>query len=210
MLLDAMHASARVAYGLEKEDQIRECLNTHYGHLGYDLLPSSQYEDTNEKTDCWQKGKADKRLRSAIKVRVSKNDILVALRDPFYGFEHEDTKVGRDVLYEYFQYITLSKDEELIRVASGKVIHKISLDLIQEILDTIGDINIKKSPYNKGVPVKVLSSEKHSNCEVWLHYDRKSGRPKLLGFIPPALLKENKEIKYHKFIREQKNELATK
>jgi hypothetical protein len=59
---------------------------------------------------------------------------------------------------------------------------------------------MKESPYNKGWPLKLLRSEKHEGCEIWLHFDRFDGHPKLLGFIPPSILKEGKEIKYHKFV----------
>lgn len=198
--LDSMPTSLRVKAGKEIESEVMDCLNTSYSKFGYDLIPSSTYEDTKEKTDCWQLTKSGKRVRSAIKGRFSKNDILIAMRDPFYGFEHEGTNVGRDVLYEYFQYITLSKDKETIRVASGKAIHTIYKSIWQELLDLKLDINMKESPYNKGWPLKLLRSEKHEGCEIWLHFDRFDGHPKLLGFIPPSILKEGKEIKYHKFV----------
>lgn len=202
ILIDSSPTQVRVNFGREKEDQIIRCLNTHYHHLGYNLVPGSFVEDCKEKTDCWQISASGKKHRSAIKARVSKNDILVAMRDPFYGVNHKDTVVGRDMLYEYFQYITLSKDGETIRVASGKVIHKMSKILWEEFLEKVGDINFAKSPYNNKVPKKLMSSGVYPGCEMWLHYDRWKGQPKILGFIPPSILKVGKEIKLHKFIQE--------
>lgn len=202
MTLDEMAPKERVSFGKEKEDVILNCLNKHYKSHGYNLIPGTSMQDRKEKTDCWQVTPSGKKLRSAIKARVSKNDILVAMRDPFYGVKNEETVVGRDVLYEYFQYITLSKDGETIRVANGKVIHKICEDLWQEFLDKVGDIDLSKSPYNSRPSMKILSSEKYPGCELWLHKDKWSYKPKILGFIPPSTLKENKEIKFHKLIEE--------
>lgn len=192
----------RVAYGIEKESQIIECLNNFYANEGYKLKPSSHVEDTKEKTDCWQETASGKFLRSAIKIRTTKNDILIALKDPFYGFNNEKTVTGRDVLIEYFQYITLSKDEKTIRVASGKLIHKISLNILEEARNVIGekDLDLKKAPFSKRAE-KILVSKIHPGCEVWYTRDPASWKPKLLGFIPPGTLKTGKEIKYHEFIR---------
>lgn len=201
MFIDSSPTIDRVNYGKEKEEQILKCLNEHYSSHGYNLVAGTFFEDCKEKTDCWQLTKTGRRYRSAIKARVSKNDILVAMRDPFYGNEHEETQIGRDMQFEYFQYITLSKDESTIRVARGKTIHKICGILWEEFLDNVGDVNMTVHPYNKARPHKLLSSEVYPGCEIWLHYDRWKGQPKILGFIPPTLLKEGKEIKFHKFIR---------
>lgn len=200
MSIDSMPTQSRVSYGKEKEDQVIKCLNENYSDMGYNLVPGSFMEDCNEKTDCWQITASGKKLRSAIKARVSKNDILVAMRDPFYGNSHPETKIGRDVLYEYFQYITLSQDGETIRVASGKSIHKICNQIWDEWMQEAGDIDMSSHPYNKARPINLLKSKSKPGCELWLHYDRWKGQPKILGFIPPSILKENKEIKYHKFI----------
>lgn len=199
--LDAKSSAYRYKVGKTIEEEVINCLNTHYSHHNYNLVPSSDKEDRKEKVDCWQKLPNGELLPSAIKARFSKNDILVAMRDPFYGFDHEDTTIGRDMLREYFQYITLSPDQTTIRVASGKRIHAICEHLWKELKAKNLDIKMNEPPYNKGKAVKLLCSEKYEGCEIWLHFDRSSGRPKLLGFIPPSLLKENKEIKYHKFMK---------
>lgn len=96
-MIDSKPVSVRVSYGKEKEDQIMKCLNEKYASHGYNLVPSSFFEDCKEKTDCWQLTKSGKKYRSAIKARVSKNDILVAMRDPFYGVNDPETVIGRDV-----------------------------------------------------------------------------------------------------------------
>ena len=200
MSIDSQPTMDRVNYGKEKEGQVLKCLNDHYSDHGYNLVPGTFFEDCKEKTDCWQLTKNGKRFRSAIKARVSKNDILVAMCDPFYGVNHESTKIGRDVLTEYFQYITLSKDGETIRVANGKVIHQICGVLWEEFLENVGDIDICKSPYNSARAIRLMPSIVYPGCELWLHHDRWDGHPKILGFIPPNILKVGKEIKYHKLI----------
>lgn len=201
-MIDSKPTSVRVNYGKEKEDQVMKCLNERYASHGYNLVPSSFFEDCKEKTDCWQLTKSGKKYRSAIKARVSKNDILVAMRDPFYGVNDPDTVIGRDVLVEYFQYITLSKDGETIRVANGRVIHQMCNVLWEEFLEKVGDIKLTEPPYNNGKAVKIMTSAVYPGCELWLHHDRWKGQPKILGFIPPSILKEGKEIKYHKLILE--------
>lgn len=202
MQIDSQAPRARVDFGKTKEAQVISCLNTHYADHGYNLMPGSFVEDCKEKTDCWQVSKSNKKYRSAIKARVSKNDILIAMRDPFYGETNDKTVIGRDVLVEYFQYITLSKDGETIRVAKGKTIHTMCGILWEEFLDLVGDFDPTKPPYNKNRPVKLMSSDIYKGCEIWLHFDRWKGQPKILGFIPPEILKVGKEIKFHKFIQE--------
>lgn len=199
MTLDSKSPSQRVKYGVDLETMIIECLNNKYSDHGYNLQSSTHQEDCEEKVDCWQIGKNGKKYKSAIKVRISKDDILVSMRDPFYGLFHEDTKIGRDIVCEYFQYITLSKDGETIRVANGKTIHSICQAIWQELLDQKQDIDLSLSKKSR----LLLSSTSYPGCELWLHYDRWKGTPKILGFIPPSILKENKDIKYHKLIKEQ-------
>lgn len=203
MNIDSKPTMTRVNYGKEKEGQIMRCLNENYAHHGYNLVPGTFFEDCVEKTDCWQISKNGTKLRSAIKTRVSKNDILIAFRDPFYGVANAETIIGRDVLYEYFQYITLSKDGSIIRVANGKTIHRIANELWDEFLQDIGDVDFSKHPYNKARPNRLLQSQKNPGCELWLHFDRWGGQPKILGFVPPSNLVENKEIKYHAFIESE-------
>ena len=202
MQIDSLAPGERVAFGKSKEELVISCLNTHYSSHGYNLVPSNFFEDCKEKTDCWQMTKSGKRFRSAIKARVSKNDILICMRDPYYGEEDERTVVGRDVLNEYFQYITLSKDGETIRVANGRVIHKMCGVLWEEFLERVGNFDPTKPPYNKNRPQLLMCSDVYPGCQIWLHFDRWKGQPKILGFIPPDLLKEGKEIKFHKFIQE--------
>ena len=67
MQIDSKSPATRVKYGKEKEDLVMKCLNTHYVKHGYNLVPSSFFEDCKEKTDCWQLTKTDKKYRSASK-----------------------------------------------------------------------------------------------------------------------------------------------
>ena len=198
MGIDSQPVKARVEYGKQIEEKIMKCLNENYS--GYNLIPGTSNEDCKEKTDCWQVFKNGKKCRVAIKARVSKNDILICARDPFYGFDNEKTKIGRDVLIKYDLYITLSKDENIIRVANGNVIHKIYNVLWEELLESRKDDDINKSPYVSTRSSRLLASQAYPGCEVWFHRDRFSGNPKILVFVPPSSLKVGKEIKFHNFI----------
>ena len=189
--IDSLNITKRLAYGKEKEDQVRKCLNET--KVGYNLFPANFLEDCKEKTDCWQVSGTGKQSRCAIKARATKNDILAAIRDPFYGENHADTKMGRDILYEYLLYITLSPDEKTIRVASGKKCHTIYNEMWTEWVSKKIEIN------NLNCTKLILKSELHPTCELWLHRDRRSGKPKILGFIPPTYLVEGKEIAYYPF-----------
>lgn len=206
--IDQKPVAERVAFGKTAEERVLKCLNEQYSEHGYNLWPGTFIEDTKEKTDCWQRTGSGKWLRSAIKARASKDDILVAIRDPFYGHENSKTKIGRDVLYEYFQYITLSRNGKTIRVAKGSKIHEISLGVWDEFLQVYPDFKVQK--YNKQKSAHLLTSEKYAkkiedktiSVELWLHHDAYDWHPKLLAFIPPKLLRENQEIKYHELMGE--------
>lgn len=189
MSIDELPMADRLAYGKDREDQIRKCLNERHN---YNLFPASFAEDCAEKTDCWHVGKSGHRFRCAIKARISKSDILAVLREPFYGLSDEDTMIGRDIKYEYLLYITLSPDEKTIRVARGDRTHQIYNEMWDEWVEKSGFIDIVK--YNRKL---MLCSEKHPGCQLWFHRDRWHGRPKVLGFIPPGYLKEGKEIQYY-------------
>jgi hypothetical protein len=201
--VDHLNASERVAIGKAWEDRVRHDLNTKYG---YNLRESTFHEDCKEKTDCWMVPKSGKPLRSAIKVRLNKyglleenkTDILVSLYDPFCGTDHPDNKQGRDMVYEYALYVSVIRGQH--RVINGKTIHKICYGMLEEGKEKIN----KLKPESKGRCSKlVFSSSNFSGCEIWLHYDAKSGIPKLLAFIKPEALKKGKEIKYHDFIYEE-------
>lgn len=196
MEVDSLPIQQRVLYGKTKEDEVRRCLNESY--KVFNLQPSSFVEDCKEKTDCWHVTAAGVAHRCAIKVRTRKKDILAAIRDPFFGLHHEDTRVGRDMLQEYLLYITLSPDESVIRVATGRATHRIYNEIFEEWIEQDGDINPLMRPK---YPKCLLHSERHPGCELWLHYDRRDGHPKILGFIPPSYLTEGKQIKYFPFIK---------
>lgn len=201
--MDKLFVGERVAIGKDWESKITNCLINHYG---YNLVDSTFHEDCREKTDRWLVSKTGKQHRCAIKVRLDKNgnldqkrtDILIALRDPFYGVENEKTVIGRDVLYEYAMYISLAHDN--IRVADGKIIHSLTNVLWEEYVDNFGEF----VPNSSGFGAKLmLSSEQAKGCQIWLHYDGRSRHPKLLAFIPPDILKTPSQIKYHKYIEDQ-------
>jgi hypothetical protein len=199
--MNSLSISERVKIGKSWEDRIRIYLNNN----GYNLHESTFYEDCREKTDCWTVAKSGKPLRCAIKVRLnskeelesSKTDILSSLFDPFYGFDSPDNIVGRDMKYEYFMYVSVIKG--MIRVVNGKTVHKINNAMWNEFLESNILTNIK--PFGYGAKL-VLSSKIYKKCQIWLHYDAKSRKPKLLSFIDPKVLIEGKEIKFHKFIEE--------
>lgn len=206
--MDSLPVAERVAIGKEWEPKVINCLNGTYSKYGYNLRESSFHEDCKEKTDCWQLAKSGKPLRSAIKVRLNKNgeletnktDILVALFDPFYGLDDERTKKGRDMVYEYFMYISLIKD--WIRVANGKKIHEICdamwndfLPQAQKKFRTEADVN------RVGWVSRLYQSPVYPGCEIWLHHDAKSKKPKLLGFVKPSAL-DKKDLRTHKYTEE--------
>lgn len=191
-----------MAIGKDWESRITNCLINHYN---YNLQESSFNEDCKEKTDRWYVTKSGKKLRCAVKVRLDKNgnieqkkkDILIALRDPYYGVTNEKTVIGRDVLFEYFMYISMADGQ--IRVVNGKSIKNITNLLWQEFLEK----HSKFVPASTGFGGKlILQSEKVQNCQIWLHHDSRSRHPKLLAFVPPHIFETSKEIKYHKFIEE--------
>jgi hypothetical protein len=190
----------RVVIGKEHEEACLKCLRERYN---YNFLKSTPQEDRNEKTDCWLVSKDGKKSRCAIKARVKKDgtledkktDILVSLRDPFYGVSDPETKVGRDMQYEYSIYISIIKGE--IRMVNGKRAHEICNELLEEFMLLKRDFIPERKGYS---PKLVLSSEKMPGCQVWLNYDARSKIPKLLAFIPPCFLNNKKEIKIHEFV----------
>lgn len=213
MAVDAKPLAERVLWGKGKEVGVISCLNEMYG---YNLVPANLADDTQQRTDCWEEQDGQRR-RCAIKARDSKDDILVCLRDPFYGFkekrpggiytrkyakENNITLVGRDVMYEYHWYITLNKWGDTIRVADGKRIHEISLSLWNEFRQRYPDFDPRKCRHRKST--LIMSSDYYSGvlneygaCEMWYHHDASDCQPKILAFIPSQTLLEGKEIFYH-------------
>src|SRR5690606_2054512 len=82
----------------------------------------------------------------------------------------------------FFFYITLSQDEKIIRVASGKVIHILMNILWQEFLMTWGDVDVTKYRSNhllvdSDVAFLTNSKWRHHGCQLWLTRDPKDGHP---------------------------------
>jgi hypothetical protein len=197
--MDHLATKERVVIGKGWEDFSRIDLNENYG---YNLQESTFHEDCKEKTDCWLITKSGNPLRCAIKVRLNneglletkKTDILVSLYDPFFGIDHPDTKIGRDMIYDYALYISVIS--QLHRVAKGKVVKNICNNMLVEGSELVSKL---KPQFRGKYPKIIFDSSTHFRCQIWLHYDAKTGIPKLLGFVNPKALKVNKEIKYHKF-----------
>lgn len=191
MNIDSMPTNDRVSFGKEKETTVISCLNNRYSSFGYNLIPSSFQEDCNDKIDCWQI-QNEQKYPVCIKTRTSKDDILVSMFDPFFGINNTLTKIGRDFSQVYAYYITMSKDEKTIRVANGKRIHSICLDIWNEFVSTDQELVHSMEELN---PRELLDSEKYSGCQLWLHYDRFKCTPKILAFIPPTVL--GKDCRFH-------------
>lgn len=193
MGVDSLPIKERVDLMLVEEKLVFNCMNENLVKWNLKLHPASVYDDKANKTDAYLVGLQDtlgtSRKRCAIKVRDSRHDILVAVRDPYYGEGDPRTKVGRDMLKEYHLYITRDPGKTKLRVAYGKVIHKIINDMMEELA-------AKGYRIEKGSP---FLSGKHPGCELRKHYDARSGHPKILGFIPPEYLKEGKEIVYFEY-----------
>lgn len=200
--MDKLHVGERVAIGRDWESKITNCLTKYYG---YKLLDSSFHEDCREKTDCWFVSSSGVQHRCAVKVRLDKNgnleqkkkDILIALRDPFYGIDSPKTIIGRDVLYEYAMYISMA--DNYIRVVNGKSINKITNLIWQEYVEEFADFVPQLSGYGARL---MLNSKSVPRAQIWLHHDKRSRHPKLLGFIPPDILKSPSQIKLHKYIED--------
>lgn len=196
--MDNLCVKDRVSIGKKEESNAINHMNVEYD---LNLIPSTHYEDCCEKTDCWMKTKNGTLLRAAVKARLNKEgkleknrkDILVALYDPYYGIGNPNTKIGRDMLYEYALYISVISGQ--IRACKGEAIHRICKDLEREFVDRIGN----HIPKGSGKPVLLMRSYIHEGCQIWLHYDAKARHPKLLAFISPDALKLNKEIKIYPY-----------
>ena len=189
--MDNLHVAERVGIGIRMESRVRHCLNDRYG---YNFEAATFHEDCVDKVDCWHITKSGNRLRSAIKVRLNKygeletvkTDILLDIYDPFYGVYDLRTKIGRDILFEYDMYISAIKS--CIRVAKGKLVHKISLGMYKEGLSEIEKLKPKEKGFGSQL---VFCSTIYPECQIWLHYDKFDRHPKLLAFIPPVILGKN-------------------
>ena len=160
--MDHLSINKRLEIGKGWEERVRDDLNLNYK---YNLKESTFHEDCREKTDCWYISKSGEPLRSAIKVRLNrdglleqkKTDILVALFDPFYGLNHPNTKKGRDMIYEYFLYISVVFKQH--RVIDGKRIHEICNGMLQEGLEYIEELKPESRGYKSKLIFKPLSPD---------------------------------------------------
>jgi hypothetical protein len=185
--LNEQAVSIRIEIGIDKENEIRCCLNKYYK---FNLVPSTSTDDRIHKTDCYFDGKKD--CPVAIKGRFSGgNDILVALRDPWHGFDDPRTKIGRDIVKPYKLYICLSKDHTIIRVIKGSRIYEICEDMLGELANREWKIS-RDNP---------MFSEKHEGCQIRCFPDAYTKQSKLAGFIPQSYFKRN-EIRCYDFVKD--------
>ncbi len=167
----------RVKVGKKNEKRVINCLNKHHN---WNLEEAPREEDRIEKVDCYEVSKTGKRLAAQVKTRVSGDDILVDIFEPYYGLDDDRTKKGRDTQRDYDLYICLSKDGKTIRVVNGKALKR-----------------MLKKLANKWKSEKCrLPFTFDNDCEFKWHRDRWSGVPKLLCFIPPEVFKINTEITF--------------
>src|SRR3989344_7572250 len=72
-------------------------------------------------------------LPCAFKGRATKEDILIAVRDPWSGPIDPENYIGRDMQVKYLFYFSLSPDANIIRVAKGDIVHSICEEMWQEL-----------------------------------------------------------------------------
>lgn len=186
-MINEQPVAERVNFGLKKEDAIVKCLETHYGFNFEDV---TLQEDTNEKIDRYITKMFDtvppKRLKTQIKARVSGDDILYDLYEPWHGIKDKRTRPGRDDRKPLDIYICLSKDGKKIRIIKGAYLRQVAKDVREEWAS-------KKYRIADGIPFfpEVYSQEVQGatvGCELRFHYDAHSHTPKVLLFIPDYII----------------------
>lgn len=110
-----------------------------------------------------------KRESFQIKARITGNDILVDLFEPFFAPKDSRNQLGRDQKGKCDYYICLSKDQKEIRIIQSR-----GLQFAIDILFIDWDISKNRLPFR----------DKHGN-ELKQHTDRNNNRQKLVGFIQP-------------------------
>jgi len=184
---DHLPPHERVQRNLSEEKACVDCLNNFLIKKRQFLIRANSFEDKTNKTDAFLVdlgNEQDKSRPCAIKVRTSggdKDDILVAVRDPWYGEGDSRSKIGRDVLVDYHWYITRNNAKTILRVAKGRVIHEMVDKLFEEWIDRGYEIKPE---------MKKMHSEKIVGCVMQMHRDRHDGHHKMLAFIPPNILKK--------------------
>ena len=83
--------SERVKVGKKNEKRVINCLNKYHN---WNLVEATREEDRIEKVDCYEVSKTGKRLAAQVKTRVSGDDILVDIFEPYYGLDDDRTKKG--------------------------------------------------------------------------------------------------------------------
>lgn len=177
--MDAEATQVRVRKGKLNEKAMADCLNAHYG---FHLIEGTTVDDTRRKRDFYDTLTG---IWFQFKSRASGDDILYDRFEPWHGWKSPNTVIGRDHegVYDFFGCMNI--EGTVIRMVPVHVLRTIIAEMEAEILD----INPNWLPFY---------SRKYPNAQIRKHKDADNGRPKLLFFVPPALLEESKgEIVYY-------------
>jgi hypothetical protein len=163
-----------VKHGVQREAQIANALRQQ---AGIPLLEATGDEDKIQKVDRWVNYPTG-RVALQIKYRESGKDLLFEVYDKFFGWDHPNNKLGRDMFGDATEYAVLLRDRKtvvLVPTASAKKV----INTMVEVAQRDGWTH---SRYWGGATLnyRVFGV----NLELKVQNDPGDGRQKMVAYIP--------------------------
>ncbi len=152
----------------------QKCVKYLNENCGFNLIPTTK-EDDLRGIDF-----TDGATRYQVKVRTGKyQDLIFCIYQPYYGLDHKETKIGRDIKGDYNGYICQC-NQTIYVIRNTTQLKKI----IKEIEKGWEGEEYKFD--GRGW----FKSCRHKDCSLKYHVDRHNHIPKVLAFVSPKLLEK--------------------
>lgn len=161
----------------------------------YKWAKVSDRDDRINKQDWTTQNGLGRRINAQFKSRITGNDILVCVKQPFYGFSDPRTQPGRDIVgTDISYYVTYPPLGDNILVSKANDVKETCAALEEELLERDGDLPFYSRKFTD--PYDPYKPTRPACCQLRFTTDKgdgyRKGVPKLLAFLPPHLVPHRK------------------
>lgn len=169
----------RVRIGKQGEAQMIQ----HLKETGYQVKPATTSEDMYDKIDGWLTNDGVTYFPFQSKYRETGGDIGMDIREPWFGHDDPNTKLGRDYRGKAQLYVTQVENTLYL-------MHRIGLHMIVDAVMTEWKNLSFKFDFGDGIRKGTFNSRIFPGVQFKLKIDERSQTPKIMAYIPPSAVKE--------------------
>lgn len=182
-----LDARTRVRHGKNRERQIADALRDQ---VGLHITEATEHEDKQLKIDRWIE-RDGKRIALQIKYRETGSDILFEVYDKWFDWDHQNNKVGRDMIGEAKEYAVLLQDRQTVVIVPTQKAKALVREM-EKLARFMG------WTYNTPTGGTLKYVSRGYNLELKVQRDPGDGRKKMVAYIPAGYFAAEHQAEVYK------------